>query len=62
MRASHGLVGKDWLGYRPAAHLCSTVQYGMTTLAADGTVRVVDAHRYRLSTYSQTLSGFSEGT
>ncbi|MEU6562630.1 nucleotidyltransferase domain-containing protein [Nocardia nova] len=45
-RAPNGAAGKDFLGYTPTAHLCSTLATGMTALAADGAIRVEDGHRF----------------
>ncbi len=62
VRAPDGAAGKDWLGYQPTSHLCSTVQYGMTTLATCGSVRVIDGHRYRLSPHRSARSELTGGT
>lgn len=45
-RAPDGAAGKDFLGYAPTAHLCSTLATGMTALADDGAIRVEDGHRF----------------
>ncbi|OBF71982.1 hypothetical protein A9X06_29025 [Mycobacterium sp. 852002-51759_SCH5129042] len=45
-RTPGGAIGKDFLGYTPTAHLCSTLYTGMTALSDDGRVRIEDGHRF----------------
>ncbi|MFF0529417.1 hypothetical protein ACFYT3_13585 [Nocardia amikacinitolerans] len=45
--APGGAQGKDFLGYVPSAHLCSTVQSGLASLVARNMVEVVDGARFR---------------
>jgi len=46
-RGPDGAAGKDFLGYVPSAHLCSTVQSGLASLVAQNILEVVDGVRFR---------------
>lgn len=46
-RGPDGTAGKDFLGYTPSAHLCSTVQSGLASLVARNVLEAVDGARFR---------------
>ncbi|WP_040801328.1 hypothetical protein [Nocardia higoensis] len=46
-RSPDGAWGKDFLGYTPTAYLCSAVEAGLSSLADQNVVEVVDGTRFR---------------
>lgn len=59
-RAPDGAEGKDFLGYTPSAHLCSTLQSGLASLIDRNIVETVDGVRFRRRHISRELAGLGE--
>ncbi|MFI8973150.1 hypothetical protein ACIGO9_09710 [Nocardia asteroides] len=59
-RAPDGVEGKDFLGYVPSAHLCSTIQSGLASLIDRNIVEAVDGVRFRRCNIPRERSGPGE--